>query len=303
MTVKRDLLNDLNRRQLTSLAREFGVEFEHSWKKDGLVDALSRSHKLNSIGVEALAKKIAELGDVPKAVRTEKQDFFGETAVDSFDRVRRVSDELALSISVYEVIEPGYMKRVTSMLEELRQAKINSVGKVPDHIWFKFTKKQRGAYGTAKSMSYQIPKFVGSAIETSANHACLAHARELRERGLHPRVEYYLMQALKAYVGDSNDACIVMLARGLEHILKRALDSRAVAYSKKATLGELVALYKAKIGDDKVLEKILEVANMDRVICAHDIAPYDKQMHKIDADHAWSAVKIALRDIATESAR
>ncbi|MCJ7464711.1 MAG: hypothetical protein MUO81_08225 [Thermoplasmata archaeon] len=299
MTVKRELLKALNRQQLKSLAREFEVEFEHTWKKDVLVDAISRSHRLSSIGVEALATKITELGgNVPEAVRTERQDFFGQTAIDVFNRIEEVADELAPAIAVYEIIRPGYIEHITTMLDGLGEAKINSVGEVPHHVWCKFTGRQRGAYGTAKSLSYQIPKFVRTAIDTSVSHASLSNARRWQGSGLDSRVEYYVMQAFKAYVSESNDACIVMLARGLEHHLKGSLEFHSISYPKKATLGDLVALYKSNIGGDKALEKILEVANMDRIICAHDVEPYDKQMHKVDADHAWSAVEIALRDIS-----
>jgi hypothetical protein len=304
LTVKRKLLNALNRQQLKSLAREFKVEYEHTWKKEVLVDAISRSHRLSSIGVEALAKKITELGgDVPEAIRTERQDFFGETAIDTFNRIEEIADELALSIAVYEIVRPGYIERVSTMLDGLRKAKISSVGEVPHHVWCKFTGKQRRAYGTAKSLSYQIPKFVGSAIDTSVSHVSLSTAKKWRERDLDSRVKYYVMQAFRAYICESYDACIVMLARGLEHLLKRSLESHSVVYPKKATLGDLVALYRLNIGGDKALEKILEVSNMDRIICAHDVEPFDKQMHKVDADHAWSAVEIALRDISAKVSR
>ena len=89
----------------------------------------------------------------------------------------------------------------------------------------------------------------------------------------------------------------VMLARALEHLLKVLLKNRKVTVPAKATLGSLVDLYRKTIGDDQILEKVLEVANMDRVISAHDIPPYDKQMDVKDANHAWTALDIALREL------
>jgi hypothetical protein len=38
----------------------------------------------------------------------------------------------------------------------------------------------------------------------------------------------------------------------------------------KATLGNLAELYKAEVGDEKALEKVLEVSNLNRVISTHD---------------------------------
>jgi len=296
-TTKRDVLQGLTRGQLKDLAAEFEVEFDSVWTKERLVESLASSRKLDAIGVEELSKRISETGDVASAIRWSRQAFFTETAGEVFSQLTALADAVGEAIATHEIVEEGYLAGLGSRIERLRQGKINQTSEVPPHIWKKLSPKQRGAYGTAKSLSYQIPKHIETAlVSASSKERVVQHAR-WKERGLPTRVEYYILQGFRCYSARCYDACIVMLARALEHLLKLLLKNRKVTVPEKATLGSLVDLYRKSIGDDKVLEKVLEVANMDRVISAHDIPPYDKQMDVKDANHAWTALDIVLREL------
>jgi HEPN domain-containing protein len=297
MTTKRQILDGLTREQLKALASEFEIEFDHAWTKDQFVEALANSRRLDSVAVEELAAGIVKTGDVPAAVRTARQDFFTETAGAVFDQVSEFSEGLAVAIAAREVVEPGFVTEMLARGERMRKGKINQVREVPSHVWSKFSGKQKGAFGTAKSLSYQIPKFVDSAIQSALASETVGGYTKWKSRKLPDRIEYYVLQAYRSYTARCYDATIVMIARAFEHLLKGLLTSKSVPYSKKATLGQLVDLYRTGVANDKVLEKILEVANMDRIISAHDIEPYDRQMQAEDANHAWTALEIVLREL------
>ncbi len=296
MTGKREMLNELTREQLKTLASEFEIEFEHGWNKEQLVEALANSRTLNSLAVEELAAKITETGDVSEVVRSTRQDFFGETAGTVFDQLGDLSKALARAIATLEVVEPGYITETLSRTESIRKGKISETD-CPPHVWTKFSGKQKGAYKTARSLTYQVPKFVDSAVQGALADANVTGIAKWKTRRLPDRVEYYLLQAYRSHVARSYDACIVMIARAFEHLLKGLLKAKSVPFSEKSTLGQLVELYRTKVANDKVLEKILEVSNMDRIVSAHDIPPFDRRMEPEDANHAWTALEIVLREL------
>ncbi len=296
MVSKRELLGNLTRQQLKSLADEFEIEYEHSWLKEDFVETLACSRRINAMGVEELSTKIAEQGSVSAAVRTTKQDFFNETAGLVFRSTDEIADTLSNSVSIAEVIAPGYITSLSAQIGGLRNSKINQIDEVPAHIWSQLSPKQKGAYGTAKSMTRQIPRFVETAIRTALADRRVVEYDSWKRKGLPDRVDYYVCQAYRSYAACCYDSTIVMLARALEYSLKESLKGRT-NIPQKATLGKLVELYREEIGDDKVLEKILEVANMDRVISAHDIPPYEKRMQCEDANHAWTAAQIVFREL------
>src|SRR6266571_1820509 len=305
MTSKRELLDNLTREQLKSLASEFGVEFEHAWPKEQFVEALANSRKLDALAVEELAAKISETGDVSGVVRSTRRDFFSETAGAVFDQTTEITETLAEAVAAKEVVDSGYITKLLAQADRLRKGKINQIPNVPPHVWSKFSGKQKGAYGTAKSLAYQVPKLVETAVDSALSAANVGGFTQWKSRKLPDRIEYYVLQAYRAYVARCFDACIVMIARAFEHLLKGLLKSGSITYSQKATLGQLVELYKTRVSNDKVLEKILEVSNMDRIISAHDVEPFDRQMQSEDANHAWTALEIVLRELlpSQESAR
>lgn len=294
---KRDLLSKLTRENLVDLAETYGVDIERTWPKDALVEALAVSRRIKTEGLLELSKKIQELGNVPSAVFGAKQGFFDETAATLFDQIDALSDSLSAAIAAAEIIDPGYIDRIKVQLSGIRAGKIFQVDPVPDHIWQMLSGRQKGAYGTAKSLGYQIPKFVQSALGLSTETDFVCQQNGWRDRHLPPRVEYYVLQAHRSYVARCYDASIVMTARALEHLLKKKLGDAKVPIPEKATLGKLVELHRRSIGNNQCLEKVLEVSTMDRVISAHDIPPYDREMERKDADHAWTALDIALRDL------
>ncbi len=297
MPKKRDILSKLTNEQLIALAAAYDIELDRSLAKVGLVEALACSHRIKTEGLIELSARISALGDVPSAVFESRQDFFEETAILAFDQIDTIGDTLSVAIAAYEVIEPGYAQKLTNQLNQLRSGKIATMGSAPSHVWSVLSKKQQGAYGIARSLSYQIPKFVETAIVASADTDFAKRHTALQSRPLPPRIAYYIGQSYRCFIAGCYDASIVMLARSLENLLRHRLEKVPVTIDPKATLGQMVGLYRQKIGNDACLEKILEVSNMDRVISAHDVAPYNKEMERRDADHAWTAFEIVVREL------
>lgn len=297
MAKKRDILSALTRENLVALADAYGVDIDRTMPKADLVEAMASSRRIKTEGLVELSARLASLGDVPRAVYESRQGFYEETAVLAFDQIDAIGDSLSVAIAAYEVIEPGYSGKLKGQIDQLRGCKIATMGTAPDHVWSQLSGKQRGAFGTAKSLAYQIPKFIEGAVMASTEADISKRHSELKSRTLPTPIAYYVSQSYRSYVAQCYDASIVMLARGLEHLLRQRLTSAGVTVDQKATLGKLVELYRQKIGNDRSLEKILEVSNMDRIVSAHDVPPYLKVMEKRDADHAWTAFEIVIREM------
>jgi len=301
MAKKRDLLAKLSRENLIALAVAYDVEIDRSRPKVDLVEALANSHRLKTEGLVELSTRIAALGDVPAALYQSRQGYFEETAIAAFDQIDALADTLSVAVAAYDVIDPGYSQKLTGQIAQLRGSKIQSAGSVPDHVWSQLSGKQRAAYGVAKSLSYQIPNFLDGAISSSRDTDLAQRARELEARRMPAKTWYYVSQSYRSYVAGCYDSSIVMLARALEHLLRNRLYLVPVSIEPKATLGRLVDLYKKSVGNDACLEKILEVANMDRIVSAHDVPPFHREMEKRDADHAWTAFEIVAREIPVKT--
>jgi hypothetical protein len=170
---------------------------------------------------------------------------------------------------------------------------------VPKHVANRWSDKQWKAFRTAKRMTYYVPSFVDSAIGITLKDTRVGDGARWRRKRLPNKISHYVCQAYRAYTAKCYDGCIVMLARVIEYSLKEVLKNK-VTLSPRATLGELIRLYENRIGKDKVVQKIIEVQNMERIICAHDIDPYEKIMDVRDADHAWTAIEIVLRDLLAQ---
>lgn len=297
MPSKKELLNAFTREQLRSIATQYEIPFEQTWRKEEFIKAIGGSRKLDAEAIANLSSKVADKTDIQEAINTTRQDYFGQTAGAVFKQIDLIVELLSEALAVNEMVEPGHLSQLVSQANSVRKGKINESRNVPPAVWSQFTAKQRGAFGTARSMSYQLPKFIESAVNLAQTSETLSTYAGWKTRNLPSRVEYYVLQGYRAYYARCYDACIVMLARAIEYLLKGLLNAKSIKYSESATLGALVTLYKTKIADDKVLEKVMEVANMDRIISAHDVPPYEKQMQIEDANHAKTALEIVLREL------
>ncbi len=297
MESKKKLLSSFTKEQLRSIAVLYDIPFEQTWKKEDFTKAIGGSHKLDANAISDLSRRVADKNDVEEAINTTRQDYFGQTAGAVFSQMDLMAELLSEALAVNEIMEPGCLSQLVSQANSMRTGKINQTKEVPPAIWSQFTGKQRGAFGTARSMSFQLPKFIESAVKIAQTSETLSNYSVWKTRNLPSRVEYYVLQGYRAYYAKCYDACIVMLARAIEYLLKGLLNAKSITYSANATLGGLVTLYRTKIGDDKVLEKVMEVANMDRIVSAHDVQPYDKQMQAEDANHAKTALEIILREL------
>jgi HEPN domain-containing protein len=294
MASKKQRLEDCTKAELKSLAHEYDIKYEPSWKKGDYIRVLSRSRKFNLNGINEILAKVSSAGSVKEAVRSAKHDFFDDTA----GRVFKQNDELAIKIaeafSIAEIVDDGYIDDVDTKSILLRNSKINKL-QVPNHIKNQWSDKQWKAFGAARKTTYYVPRLIDAASSLASQSALIVKYKSIFDRQLPERVEYYVSQAYRSYVAKCYDGCIVMLSRAIEYSLKEVLKSKSTI-PLRATLGELIDMYRKACGDNKIIEKILEVQNMERVICAHDKPPYEKIMQCEDADHAWTAVDLIFRD-------
>jgi len=295
MASKRQRLEDCTKAELKSLAIEYDIECQPSWKKEDFIRVLSRSRKFDLRGINEILDKASSKGSVKEGVRCATHDFFDDTVIRVFKQNDELSTMISIALSTAEVVDTGYLKDLEARSTLLRDSKINKL-KVPSHIENQWSDRQWKAFRAAKKTTYYIPRFIAAASDIASQNHRLLRYQSILERRLPSRVEYYACQAHRSYVAKCYDGCIVMLSRAIEYSLKEVLRSRK-QLSQRATLGELIAVYKQEIGNDKILEKILEVQNMERVICAHDKPPYERLLQVEDADHAWTAVDIILRDL------
>ena len=73
-----------------------------------------------------------------------------------------------------------------------------------------------------------------------------------------------------------------------------------ISISDRDTLGGSISKFRENFTDKtskRVLEKIIEVQNFDRIVGAHDIQLDRKIITHDEADHAWSAIQVILREL------
>ena len=296
MSSKRETLATLTREQLKGLAKQYGIPFEHSWTKEQLVESIASSHSITIDGIKALHPKIASGDDVAATVRSARQDWYQETVVSAFSQVKDLYGRISEAIALKEATSPGYVTDLLARTSAIKAAKLITE-EVPDHVGKQLSSRQWTGVKLARALCRQVPRQLDPSLQQASQNPNVRRLIEIRARNLPTRIEYYATQAAKSYAASCYDASIVMLARALENLLKHHLTAKGKAYRKEATLGALLGVYRKEVADQKVLEKILEVSNMDRIISAHDIAPFDQQMAEVDAQHAWTAFDIALREL------
>jgi hypothetical protein len=300
MASERDLLNDQTRENLKSLCKELDINYEHSWKKEEFVEALAKSHKIKKMGIEELTERIAKCGNVKEAMRSGKQEIYNEIVQKVFWKSDELASEIAKIVAVGEIIDPGLINDLKTQITDIKESKICKIGemkKVQPHIWNAWSPKQQNAYYGAFKVINHIPKFTEKINELALADRHILKYLELNERKLPDRVKYYASQAYRCHIAKCYDGCIVMLARALEYSLKELFKIKKIEFRERDTLGQLKDTYIKRIGQDKIVEQILIVENMDRIICAHDKPPYEKLMHIEDSDLAWSVAYVIFRDI------
>lgn len=78
------------------------------------------------------------------------------------------------------------------------------------------------------------------------------------------------------------------------------LKRKNITFNKKDTLGTLINIFQRRFKDKthkRILGKIMEVHNFDRIVAAHDIKQDRHIITKDEADHAWTAVQVILNQL------
>jgi hypothetical protein len=298
MPQKIDILRELKKDELLELGRSLNIRILSSWPKDRIVTVLDACSNVTKEIAEDVLKKRGGEKSIEEIIRERRSNFYENTAVEAFGFCEDIQDELAYGFFLGHIADSDYIKRTKAAVGKFDKLNVFKFERFPRSA--NLTIKQKKAIGKSKKAAWRfrlVSEGILNQIETDPN---FAEFEKLRTSTKIPdRVKYYLIQVKKCYFVESFDATVIMCARAIEYALKQFFDTRVppIRYGKKDTLGSLIRIYRDELGQDKLLEKILEVHNMDRIVCAHDIPPYDKTMGIEEADHAWTATVIILKDL------
>lgn len=287
------LLEDFSKSRLIDIARQFEIPINTSWSKNTIVDTLERSKKVTIADLGVLLKKE---GDVRDVIKDEKSKFMDETAFAAFNYRDGCVNELSQIIALSEVKDGTSLKNLEMLLSGCDELQIFKHKDIPPNVKRQLSQKQIGAYYNSVKTINALKRIL-SDILAQTRKQNLVQVHWYVERSPMPeKVKHYLNSAYKCYVMGCYDATIVMLARCIEYILKAYFDLHSIAHPKKITLGPLLELYRKVAQNQRIVEKAIEVQTMERNICAHDKKDFWRAEKK-DADHAWSAIVIILRDL------
>ncbi len=149
------------------------------------------------------------------------------------------------------------------------------------------TSKQKRAYFVVRGIIKGVKEGFDKILEFTDEEGNLLDLLEVLKIE-NKRIRHYLREARKCYAIRSYDATVVMLARAVEYVLKDFLKKN-IQFSEKDTLGTLIKLFESNFRDKtskRILGKIMEVHNFDRIVAAHDVKQDRHIITKDEADHA-----------------
>ncbi len=291
---KSEILNEFSFSQLKELAKIFNV-CKNVLTKEQLVQCLSKE---KSISKSLLIVIFYKEGDtIVERVRNLRQDFY-KNFIEERNKLlkeayRILGEYMGKGIS-------GNMK-IIDLIEKLkRQTKDIENEKLPKELEKIITKKQRRAYYAVRKEIQCISKMIESILFIVREEGNYQDIQEIKRKIKNERIVHYLVEARKCYAVRSYDSTVVMIARAIEYILKEFFKNKNIKFSDKETLGSLVKKFKDNFHDPtskRVLGKILEVQNLDRIVGAHDIQMDRKIITREEANHAWTAIQVILKEL------
>ena len=171
---------------------------------------------------------------------------------------------------------------------------------IPKEVQKFITYKQMKAYYAVKTEAKYLSNFSEEILEIARTETIFPNFVEIDEKIGDERISHYLKEATKCYAVKSYDATVVMIARATEYALKRFFMLKGIKYSNRDTLGKLIDIYEDRFQDEtskRVLGKIMEVQNFDRIVGAHDKQTDRRYISKDEADHAWTAIQVILKEL------
>jgi len=293
LPTKIEILNEFNKSRLIDIANHFNVKINNSWNKSTIADTLERSKKVTIASLKILLNKE---GEVSSVIKDEKSTFMDETAFAAFKYRDSCIIELANIVALSELKNGTALKNLEMWLSGCDNLRVLTQKDIPPNVKKQLSGKQIGAYYNSIKAMNSTKRTISDTLAEAKKSSIVQVHWYIERSPLPEKVKYYLISAYKCYVIECYDASVIMLARCIEFSLKSYLDSHSIVHPKKSTLGPLLELYRKKTNNHQIAEKIIEVQTMDRNICAHDRKQFWKAGKK-EADHAWSAIIIILRDL------
>ncbi|MFH1473502.1 MAG: hypothetical protein ABIE55_01275 [Candidatus Aenigmatarchaeota archaeon] len=299
MVIKIECLQNLNKTELLELGRNFDIKVLSAWPKGRIIDTLNKDARVTKNAIETILAKKGEGKGVKEILRERRDGFYNETAGQAFCFCEDLGDELGYGLLLASIADEDLKGRIKETLNKFDKLKVFEIQRAPKGV--KLSEKQKKViFGTSRKSVWRYKIVSEKALESVDSHETfLLYNRIKNDEKIPERLKHYIKQGLKCYYIESFDAAIVMFARSIEYALKEFFSKRnpVIVVGERDTLGALIKKYREQIGEDKLLQKIMEVHNMDRIICAHDIEPFEKEMGLAEANHAWTALIIILKDM------
>lgn len=252
---------------------------------------------------------------VSKSFLTTLSDIQGSTVREKIKNIRNVFYDNFIQkrndllddtyILLAECITPSLCsdtERIQLIETVLRQLEEFHDEELPDDLKNNgiLSSKQTNAYYAVKNEVKNIRKLSIKILENAKDEPHFQDILEIGEKIKNEKVRYYLIEARKCYAIKSYDATVVMIARANEYALKEFFKKNNILYSEKDTLGALVNKFKDNFKDkpsQRLLGKIEEVQNFDRIVGAHDLNLDRKYITKDETDHSWTAIQLILNEL------
>lgn len=291
---KREVVERFTLSQLKELSKFFEI-CKFASTKEELVRCIEKEKSISKSLLEIL------LETKGKTIREKIKNLRGNFYEKFIGKKNEVLDEINEILGEYlGKAMLGNLEIINRLEELLRQLLDMKDEKLPREFERMITPGLVKAFYAVKNEIYCTVKVVKKALESLKNEDNLLDVLEIKRKIKNERIKHYLIEARKCYAVKSYDATVVMIARATEYIIKDFLKRNNISFSDKDTLGILIGKFRNNFTDSaskRVLEKIMEVQNLDRIVGAHDKQQDRKIITHDEADHAWTAIQVILKEL------
>jgi len=291
---KREILEKFTLDQLKEICSIFQINHSQQ-NKIKIVLVLEKTKKVSKEFLSVLLE--VEGKTIKEKITNLRNNFYEHFIQKRNDFLENFKDNLA------EFLSPGVcsdIEKLQVLERQIRHLKEFVEEELPSNLITIITPRQKKAYYAVRNEIKITTKFVEDILSLSKDDPNVQDITELKEKITNERIFHYLKEARKCYAIRSYDATVVMIARATEYILKECLKKNKISFSQKDTIGKLKTIFEQNFKDNtskRTLGKIIEVHNFDRIVGAHDTQQDRKYISKDEADHAWTAIQVILREL------
>jgi len=291
---KREIINKFTKNQLKELVYQFDINVTNS-RKDDYVNAIEKTTKISKSFLILLLK--TDGSTINKKIKNLRNNFYNEFIKNKNQSIQECYNFITQLVVIGLISNSSLENRLRlflDMLEDISAEELPKELKNPKII----TKRMYNAYYRARNHARSL-HFILDNIDTHIQEENIPKKYLELQNVENDKIRYYLAEVIKCYAMHCYDAIVVMLARATEYALKDYLKRKKINVERKI-LGELIKEFQKHFEDRKhkrILNKILEVVNLDRIVAAHDIKGDRHFITRKEADHIWTAIQIILKNL------